>query len=164
MMPPTSGRKAVRLRNASIITGISEIYAFLMSTWIGTQTYQKKTRTAPATWSVDFRAKLLALADQIQSVKQMTELAKWEGSIRGKWPAEEYEKLVLAESEMISGLAQVRVPYLHTNFTYRCHTSLEALLVTYRIVGGLLSCIQLMSSTQILCVCFSSTSMLINKP
>lgn len=107
MLPPTSGRKAVRLRNASIITGISEIYAFLISTWIGTQAHHKKSRAAPAAWGQDFRTKLIALADQIGTARQMTELAKWEGSIRGKWPVEEYEKLIQAESEMISGLAQV---------------------------------------------------------
>lgn len=106
MLPPTSGREAVRLRNASAITRISEIYSFLISTWI-TQTHQKKTPAAPATWIKDFRINLVALADQIQSAKQMTELAKWEGSIRGKWPIEEYRALVVAEMEMISGLAQV---------------------------------------------------------
>ena len=106
MLPPTSGREAVRLRNASAITRISEIYSFLISTWI-TQTHQKNTPAAPATWIKDFRINLVALADQIQSAKQMTELAKWEGSIRGKWPIEEYRALVVAEMEMISGLAQV---------------------------------------------------------
>jgi hypothetical protein len=110
MLPPTSGRKAVRLRNASTITSISEIYGFLISTWIGTQTHQKKTLAAPATWIKDFRMKLIALADQIQSAQQMTELAKWEGSIRGKWPIEEYRALIAAQNEMIGGLAQVYSP------------------------------------------------------
>jgi hypothetical protein len=107
MLPPTSSRKAVRLRNASAITGISEIYGFLISTWIGTQTHQKKTLAAPATWMEDFRIKLIGLSDQIQTAKQMTELAKWEGNIRGKWPIEEYQALIEAELQMISGLAQV---------------------------------------------------------
>lgn len=120
MFPPVSGRKAVRLRNATSITGISEIYAFLISTWIGTQPSQRhhqhgqKTpdhgHHAPASWIKDFRNKLIALAEQIQVSRQMTELAKWEGSIRGKWPAEEYGQLVTAESDMISGLAQVSLP------------------------------------------------------
>jgi hypothetical protein len=109
MLPPTSSRKAVRLRNASAITGISEIYGFLISTWIGTQTHQKKTLAAPATWMEDFRIKLIGLSDQIQTAKQMTELAKWEGNIRGKWPIEEYQALIEAELQMISGLAQVLI-------------------------------------------------------
>lgn len=33
-IPPTSGRKAVRMRNALIITELSSLYAFLMSSWI----------------------------------------------------------------------------------------------------------------------------------
>ncbi|KZP26783.1 hypothetical protein FIBSPDRAFT_731732 [Athelia psychrophila] len=125
MLPPTSGRKAVRLRNAGVITNISEIYSFLIATWIGTQTHRKKTSAAPPMWSQDFRVKLLALADQIQMLDQMTGLAKWEGSIRGKWPAEEYESLVQTESQMIGALAQVgsalghledgwRITFLHS--------------------------------------------------
>jgi hypothetical protein len=105
MLPPTSGRKAVRLRNASVINSISETYSFLISTWIGSQ---KDTPSTSATWLQDFRAKLISLSDQVQSVKQMTELAKWEGSVRGKWPVEEYQRLVDVEYEMISGLAQVQ--------------------------------------------------------
>ena len=107
MLPPTSGRKAVRLRNAANITNISEIYAFLIATWIGTQTHRKKSIGAPPHWGQEFRTKLLGLADQIQLVDQMTGLAKWEGSIRGKWPVEEYESLVQTESQMIGALAQV---------------------------------------------------------
>jgi len=107
MLPPTSGRKAVRLRNASVITRISELYGFLISTWIGAQTHRKKPLAAPAMWTKDFRIKLITLADQIQCTKQMTDLALWEGNIRGKWPAEEYRALIDAESEMITGLAQL---------------------------------------------------------
>ncbi|KAF7972398.1 hypothetical protein HWV62_18046 [Athelia sp. TMB] len=125
MLPPTSGRKAVRLRNAANITNISEIYAFLIATWIGTQTHRKKSIGAPPHWGQEFRTKLLGLADQIQMVDQMTGLAKWEGSIRGKWPVEEYESLVQTESQMIGALAQVgsalghledgwRITFLHS--------------------------------------------------
>ena len=112
MLPPVSSRKVVRLRNASSIGGMSEIYGFLISTWIGTQARQKKTKGAsegptPAIWMKDFRVKLLSVADQVLATKQMTAMAKWEGSVRGKWPAEEYEKLIEVEGEMIGGLAQV---------------------------------------------------------
>jgi hypothetical protein len=107
MLPPASSRKAVRFRNASAITNISQLYGFLISTWIGTQTYQKKTLAAPATWMDDFRVKLIDLADQIHTARQMTELAKWEGNIRGKWPIEEYRALAEVEIQMLSGLAQV---------------------------------------------------------
>lgn len=106
MLPPTSGRKAVRLRNAAVVTNISEIYGFLISTWIGTQTKKQNNTTHPM-WIQEFRVKLLGLADQIVSLIQMTDLAKWEGSIRGKWPVEEYEKLVQTEAQMIGALAQV---------------------------------------------------------
>jgi len=125
MLPPKSGRKAVRLRNASVITGMSELYGFLISTWIGTQTHQKKTLAAPTTWMKDFRSKIVSLADQVQSVQQMTEFAKWEGSIRGKWPIEEYRALIQAENDMFTALAQLgsalghledgwRITFLHS--------------------------------------------------
>lgn len=108
MLPPTSSRKAVRLQNASSIRGMSEIYGFLISTWIGTQARHKKGKEAPEiTWIKDFRVKLISVADQILATKQMTAMAKWEGSVRGKWPVEEYEKLTEVQGEMISGLAQV---------------------------------------------------------
>jgi len=119
MLPPTSGRKAVRLRNASVITSLSESYGFLMSTWIGTQTHQKKRHAAPVTWIKEFRQRLIALSDQIQSAKQMTELAKWEGSIRGKWPVEEYHKLIETEFEMLSGLAQLGGALCHLEDAWR---------------------------------------------
>lgn len=145
MLPPTSGRKAVRLRNANIVTNISEIYAFLISTWIGTQTHRKKHSAAPPTWAQEFRIKLVALADQVQLLDQMTGLAKWEGSIRGKWPIQEYQSLVESESNMLGALAQVRFPCLFrwtsVDFSASRYCSLAVLSVTSRTVGGLHSCI-----------------------
>ncbi|KZP19305.1 hypothetical protein FIBSPDRAFT_1045659 [Athelia psychrophila] len=119
MLPPTSGRKAVRLRNAAVITNISEIYGFLISTWIGTQAHQKEHGTARPAWIQEFRVKLLALADQVVSLRQMTGLATWEGSVRGKWPVEEYESLVQTESQMIGALAQVGSALGHLEDSWR---------------------------------------------
>ncbi|KAJ6532417.1 hypothetical protein B0H19DRAFT_1272709 [Mycena capillaripes] len=40
------------------------------------------------------RITLMKLADEMQAICALTELAKWEGNIRGKWPAVEYNRLL----------------------------------------------------------------------
>lgn len=108
MFPPTSGRKAVRLRNAAIITEISSLYAYLLSTWItdAEEIVSEKQLVLPK-WTSQFRARLVVLAAQVQGLRTQTAVAKWEGNMRGVWPIDEYNKLVNTESEMLAGLAQV---------------------------------------------------------
>jgi hypothetical protein len=105
MLPPKSGRKAVRQRNASSILALSNVYGFLISTWITNRVEEKAAHT-PAKWIREFRIRLITIGGDIQTIRELTELAKWEGSIRGAWPAEEYTRLVDVQSEMISALAQ----------------------------------------------------------
>ena len=108
MLPPTSGRKAVRMRNASSITNLSNMYTFLISVWIAS-----KHKTAPnPTWILSFRTKLMAIGSEVGSIRELTQLARWEGSIRGSWPVEEYMQLAAVQSEMIASLAQVGLPLL----------------------------------------------------
>lgn len=114
MLPPTSARKAVRQRNAGSITALSGVYGFLISTWISSRVNEKrdgeyvsKKDVVPAEWAREFRIMLIALAQGMQGIRELTELAKWEGSLRGAWPAEEYTKLADAQIEMIASLAQV---------------------------------------------------------
>jgi hypothetical protein len=108
MLPPTSGRKAVRIRNASIISSISRIYGFLISTWITPSTEEKKDiHPDSPEWMREFRKRLIALADEITTLRGLTEVARWEGSVRGAWPVDEYIRLVDVETEMIAGLAQL---------------------------------------------------------
>ncbi|KAJ6538107.1 hypothetical protein B0H19DRAFT_1079182 [Mycena capillaripes] len=109
MFPPKSGRKAVRTRNATSIASLANAYGFLISAWIGTRTAgaPELELTAPGGWTAAFRAQLLALGEEMHTIRALTELAKWEGSIRGKWPAAEYTRLVDVQVEMIVILAQL---------------------------------------------------------
>ncbi|KAF8880565.1 hypothetical protein BD779DRAFT_1548971 [Infundibulicybe gibba] len=110
MLPPTSGRKAVRMRNASSITALSHVYRNLVSTWISNPTDESDgaaaKRNGPAAWLMDFRQQLIRLTQEMQGIQELTQLAKWEGSIRGAWPSEEYKSLVDVQIEMIASLAK----------------------------------------------------------
>jgi hypothetical protein len=111
MLPPTSGRKAVRMRNASSVVTLSNIYAFLISTWITSHHSNAKSAPDPK-WVLGFRSKLIALGQEIGAIRSLTELARWEGSIRGAWPMEEYLQLSGVQSDMIGSLAQVMLSCL----------------------------------------------------
>jgi hypothetical protein len=111
MLPPKSGRKAVPQRNAASIAALGENYAFLISTWISKQDADS---AAPAPWMENFRTRLMELANEMRAIRMLTELAKWEGSIRGKWPAVEYARLIDIQVDMIGSLAQVgRIQLIH---------------------------------------------------
>jgi hypothetical protein len=123
MLPPQSGRKAVRRRNAALISAISNLFGFLVATWIsGDKTSFRDTddsdieadesgqyvNASPAPlWVKEFRQRLFSLGDEVNAIRGLTELAKWEGNARGKWPAAEYTSLIETEAEMITPLAQV---------------------------------------------------------
>lgn len=111
MFPPKSGRKAVRLRNASTITSLSCIYSGLLSAWIydkGPDPDEKPGTSVPLPdWIPFFREKLTAVWQKLQATKMQTSIARWEGGIRGAWPYDEYVKLADTQLEMISHLALV---------------------------------------------------------
>ncbi|KAF7369614.1 hypothetical protein MVEN_00292200 [Mycena venus] len=131
MFPPKSGRKAVRTRNASSISSLANAYGFLISAWIGMRNPDEGATTSEKLasqegWAAAFRAQLLAIGEELHTIRALTELAKWEGSIRGKWPAAEYARLVDVQVEMIAVLAQLgsslghlekewQPPYLHSS-------------------------------------------------
>ncbi|KAF9261644.1 hypothetical protein L218DRAFT_961130 [Marasmius fiardii PR-910] len=116
MLPPKSGRKAVRRRNASLVGAISNLYAFLVATWIS-DNLSKDTSDEdsdgyehdrpPSFWVREFRERLFGLAEEVTAIRGLTALAKWEGSIRGRWPAEDYCTLIEVQADMISPLAQL---------------------------------------------------------
>ncbi|KAI0297584.1 hypothetical protein B0F90DRAFT_1819180 [Multifurca ochricompacta] len=83
MLPPMSGRQAVRLRAATSINALSHVYTSLISAWI---TEGNEGKDVP-------EAAMM--------------LASWEGGIRGRWPQEEYSKLTEVQEEMIGVLAQL---------------------------------------------------------
>ncbi|THH16060.1 hypothetical protein EW146_g4511 [Bondarzewia mesenterica] len=113
MLPPKSGRKAVRLRNASTIAGLSNIYALLMSTWIERVTDEddtendKQSSLARSKLVQPFRKKIVAVVQKIQRVQQLTASARWEGNIRGAWPLKEYNRLAEVQMTMVASLAQL---------------------------------------------------------
>ncbi|KAJ7666376.1 hypothetical protein B0H17DRAFT_951077 [Mycena rosella] len=119
MFPPKSGRKAVRQRNAASIASLGETYASLIATWIA------KPGDTPVSSARDFRTRLMALADEMHAIRDLTELAKWEGSIRGKWPAVEYARLVDVQVDMIASLAQLgsSLVHLQNEWTTFVHSS-----------------------------------------
>ena len=104
MFPPQSGRTAVRRRNASNITAISYLYSSLISAWISDK---ERPDSKGAEWIAGFRDRLVAVATQLQAVKAQTEIARWEGGIRGAWPYEEYVKMEEIETRMLGGIALV---------------------------------------------------------
>ena len=108
MLPPKSGRKAVRLRAATSIDELGHAYTMLMSAWIAEDDSSKDVPFTSTTWVKPFRQRLVAVTTQIQAGKQQMMLATWEGSIRGRWPKDEYFKLTQVQEEMIAVLAQVR--------------------------------------------------------
>ena len=108
MLPPKSGRKAVRLRNASLLTSLSSLYSDIISTWIsseGTTNIQKPQSAND--WVAGVREKIVSLAAQLQALKQQTTLAQWEGSIRGSWPFDEYMRLAEEQQRILGNLSLV---------------------------------------------------------
>lgn len=148
MLPPKSGRKAVRLRNASTINKLAQTYTFLMSAWIRTdfeRTEQDRreedpmsadaiaegqdpanekqlnniggsslhskgidARRFPNEWKGPFRQKMVFVISQLQGVLQQTEMARWEGNLRGHWPHKDYVRLAQVQLEMTACMSQVR--------------------------------------------------------
>ncbi|GBE84358.1 hypothetical protein BKA93DRAFT_807068 [Sparassis latifolia] len=130
MFPPTSGRVAVRLRNASTISGLSYIYGHLMSAWIRDAEMSEGEEnglagTSKSDWLPVFREKFLSAADQVRALRAQTAIAKWEGTTRGKWPFDDYMNLADVQSDMVANLAllggalyelddKTRIAFLHT--------------------------------------------------
>ncbi|GJE92380.1 fusaric acid resistance protein-like domain containing protein [Phanerochaete sordida] len=104
MLPPKSGRKAVRLRNASTMSQLAFLYSDIMAAWISSGS-ARHAHGALAELLPDARRKFLALAAQLQAVKTQTAIARWEGSVRGAWPGDEYMRLASVQTDMMSSLA-----------------------------------------------------------
>ena len=136
MIPPTSGRKAVRLQHASVITELSSLYSALMSVWI-TEAPDNKDRgvhsdeqdgvagekeaqrisitpTIEAPWVDSLRTRTISLHEQLQAIQMASSMAKFEGSIRGAWPSELYTQLLGHERDMTAAIGQVSAMVLHS--------------------------------------------------
>lgn len=112
MLPPKSGRKAVRLRNASTISSLSFLYSDIIAAWLNSKEGQPTASIADFVPGI--REKLFGLAAQLEAVKIQTAIARWEGSIRGAWPSNEYFKLASVQTDMMASMSLVRhtVPVL----------------------------------------------------
>ncbi len=114
MLPPKSGRKAVRLRNASTIAGLSYLFSHLTTIWLGSAesfepVRQEKGDDIRRSWPLELREKVVALAEQLQDLRVRTVMSKWEGSVRGAWAFEEYNRLIELQDNMLANLILVCV-------------------------------------------------------
>jgi hypothetical protein len=107
LLPPVSARKAVRLGCAKTLSSMSHMYTSLMSVWITNTPTSKELQSGQSPRASSFRNNLAAVALQLRNLKDMARLARWEGNVRGHWPYAEYDRLVDAQLEMTSVLAQV---------------------------------------------------------
>lgn len=111
MIPPKSGRKAVRLRNASVISGLSYLYSHLTSLWLAAGEPFDSLHTleeAQRRWPSELREMVVTFSQQIQDLRVLTVMSKWEGNIRGHWPFEEYNQILDLQVDILSSLVLVR--------------------------------------------------------
>lgn len=166
MIPPTSARKAVRIKNATVIGELSSLYALLMSAWIteeedDTQDNKSKNKSksrpvsvngdvekgqstddpsltqASSKWGNEFRSRFIPLATQLQALRAQTAVAKWEGNLRGMWPFEEYNALLDKEYEMLSSLAQLSSALRHLDPEWRMSLNKGTLVLNPNFVSHL---------------------------
>jgi hypothetical protein len=108
LLPAKSARKAVRLGCSKSLTSLSNIYTFLMSAWITNTPSEKELKRAdPPGWANSFRDNLLEATIQLRDLKEMAGWARWEGSVRGHWPYEEYNRLIDIQQEMVAVFAHL---------------------------------------------------------
>lgn len=129
MLPPQSLRHDVRRSNASNIRAIARLYSMLLSTWLSdmeTEVNEEDSSSSSsssdddsadgdsvnsplpyAKWRPIFHHRMMEVATRVQQLSIQTETAKWEGSIRGKWPHKKYERLVEIQAAMLNNLAQL---------------------------------------------------------
>ncbi|KAF8530979.1 hypothetical protein JB92DRAFT_3105728 [Gautieria morchelliformis] len=125
VVPPKSAKTAVRLANASIIFELSQLYGILVSKWImaeeaaATGKYPSKDVQQISPWSSEFRAAFTKAGAKLRVLKTRTNLARWEGSIRGAWPVDQYNELNDVETEMLSCLAQLASAVYHLDPVWR---------------------------------------------
>ncbi|KAI0339296.1 hypothetical protein BDW22DRAFT_1409168 [Trametopsis cervina] len=106
MLPPKSGRKAVRLRNASVLMSLASLYSDITAAWISSDGVPNTENTKSTDqWIASVRAKIVSLAAQLQALKMQTSIARWEGSLRGVWPIDEYMKLADEETQIMANLS-----------------------------------------------------------
>src|SRR5258708_36692954 len=108
LLPPKSGRKAVRLRASASIDELGHAYTMLMSAWIVEDDSRKDVSFTSTGWVKPFRRRLIAVTAQIQAGKKKMMLASLEGRIRGRWRRGGYFKLPEVPDVMGAGCFKAR--------------------------------------------------------
>ncbi|KIY67696.1 hypothetical protein CYLTODRAFT_483276 [Cylindrobasidium torrendii FP15055 ss-10] len=142
LFPPTSGRKAVRLRNASSIAALSRLYGYLMSTWISDDTEGLKD-----VWVDKFRKQIMSSSVELRTIRELTDMAKWEGSIRGAWAIKEYRLLAEAQLEMVASLAQLGSSLLHLDDSWRVEFSRQTGVLNPNFIADVMGLFTLVSQS-----------------
>ncbi|THH07358.1 hypothetical protein EW145_g3442 [Phellinidium pouzarii] len=166
MFPPASGRKSVRLRNAALISELSGLYSTLMSVWISEEETQaigntkehsdgdkeaaqiatmSSGTTRTGGWPMQLRKKVLSLAEQMQIVRGQTGMAKFEGSIRGVWPGEEYNLLLDNEADMLAAFAQLCSALQHLDPAWRISLNRRTMILNPNFITDVISTFALVS-------------------
>ncbi|KAL5519292.1 hypothetical protein ACEPAH_975 [Sanghuangporus vaninii] len=172
ILPPVSGRKAVRLQNAVMVDELSSLYSCLMSIWItedkeesrvdsegelekpvaGEKTgTEKKDLPSPAAvkpeWAAPVKKRMLRLMEQLQTMQMQTAMARFEGNIRGAWPSEEYEKLLEKESDMLAALGQLANALYHLDPDWKASLNRRTLILNPNFITDVMSIFALVSQS-----------------
>ncbi|KAJ7719305.1 hypothetical protein B0H16DRAFT_1897243 [Mycena metata] len=138
MLPPQSGRKAVRQRNALSIAALGESYAFLISTWISKQKSSDATLES-VPWVPDFHARLMGLADEMRAIRMLTDLAKWEG----RSP----RQVAGSRVDMIGSLAQLSGALIHLEDEWRLNFVHSAKVLNPNFISDVMAAFSLISQS-----------------
>ncbi|KAI5117073.1 hypothetical protein M0805_007950 [Coniferiporia weirii] len=165
LFPPASGRKTVRLRNATAISELSSLYSTLMSVWISEERPQvdgrtkgqsegdeeaRKTSISPSIspeWATQLRKRILSLAEQVQAIRAQAATAKFEGNIRGAWPGEEYNKLLDHESDMLAALSQLCSALQHLDPAWKLSLNRRTTILNPNFITDVMSTFALVSQS-----------------
>ncbi|KAL5494924.1 hypothetical protein ACEPAI_386 [Sanghuangporus weigelae] len=170
ILPPVSGRKAVRLQNAVMVDELSSLYSYLMSIWITedneesrvdseerelerpvadeeTGTEKKGPGAVKPGWAASVKKRMLRLMEQLQTMQMQTAMARFEGNIRGAWPSEEYEKLLEKESDILAALGQLASALYHLDPDWRASLNRRTLILNPNFITDVMSIFALVSQS-----------------
>ncbi|VDB95654.1 unnamed protein product [Peniophora sp. CBMAI 1063] len=146
-VPPKSARKAVRVRNATAISGLSNIYLDLTTTWIGNRTDGDRSDglTEDSTTVQRLKTQLVSVATQLLSLNDVVESARWEAAILGEWPYKDYKAMLEVEQDMVAVLALMGMSLLKVDAEWRRKLLHETQIVNPNFISDVLSVFSLVS-------------------
>ncbi|KAH9925739.1 uncharacterized protein B0H18DRAFT_1007982 [Fomitopsis serialis] len=156
ILPPQSARRSVRLRCASSLSALSYLYSHLMAAWIspGSSSEGGEDGDTPddvdpnkRSWVQEYRERFIEIAQQLQLLRTQAGIAKLEGNVRGKWPAEEYAQLVQVESEMTWALGVLGGSLSQLDDDTRMGLLKHTVVVNPNFIGDVMSAFLLVSQS-----------------